>query len=82
MFSHPRQEGQLLSGGEDNKVCLWQAEAGGEQATVFEGHSAGVNEVDWHRHHECLFGSVGGILFSLSLSLSSLLLTSPQRTTS
>jgi histone-binding protein RBBP4 len=26
---------------------------------VRQGHGDVVEEVDWHRHHECLFGSVG-----------------------
>ncbi len=60
---NPNKAGQLLSASDDKTVCLWSMEGARdatlEAQTVFSGHSDVVEDVDWHRHHECLFGSVG-----------------------
>ena len=60
---NPNKQGQLLSASDDHLVCMWNIEAARESSldanTVFHGHSDVVEEVDWHKHHECLFGSVG-----------------------
>jgi histone-binding protein RBBP4 len=60
---NPNKQGQLLSASDDKTVCLWNIESAHngtlDAQTMFAGHSDVVEDVDWHRHHECLFGSVG-----------------------
>lgn len=63
---NPFVEGQLLSGGEDTTVCLWDLarDFSREHTTLsparkFTHHSAYVNDVQYHpMHGENLFGSV------------------------
>lgn len=63
----PLQEGHLVSGSDDNQVCLWDISAsiGKKQGAVLEaksiykGHTNVVEDVAWHCQHPHLFGSVG-----------------------
>jgi len=68
------KEGHLLSGGDDQTVCLWDvskglsASSGASSGTssgnsidplaVFKGHTATVEDVDWHAKDPNLFASV------------------------
>ena len=56
-------EGHLISGSEDNKVCHWDVKACTtaelEPTRVFEGHTSVVEDVEFHRHDPNVFGSVG-----------------------
>lgn len=63
----PFTEGQLLSGSEDNSVCLWDVKRDYRQnsqapikpARRFNHHSATVNDVQYHPHYgKNFFGSV------------------------
>eukprot|EP00127_Corallochytrium_limacisporum_P005227 Clim_evm44s201 gene=Clim_evmTU44s201 len=62
---NPINEGHLLSGSEDQTVCLWNINAIGsrsgllEAQRTFTGHADVVEDVAWHKLHEALFGSVG-----------------------
>merc|ERR1711998_67683 len=56
------QEGRLLSGSDDAKVCLWDVNAAKtslDATTIFNGHTDVVEDVAWHMHNEQWFGSVG-----------------------
>jgi histone-binding protein RBBP4 len=62
------KEGHLLSGGDDQTVCLWDVNRGLSNTStnnntidplaVFKGHTATVEDVDWHAKDPNLFGSV------------------------
>ena len=59
------KEGYLLSGGDDNVVCLWDVNKGIATNSssiaptgIFKGHTATVEDVDWHAKDPNLFGSV------------------------
>lgn len=56
-------EGNVLSCSDDRTVALWNLSAAAgstlDAAAVYQGHTDVVEDVDWHKHHECLFGSVG-----------------------
>lgn len=60
---NPNLEGQLLSGAGDGTVCIWDLkEAGSEIAPLnkfSDVHADGVEGVDWHKHNNYMFGSVG-----------------------
>lgn len=54
--------GQLLSGSDDQHICIWNlAEAGIDVQPYrkFHGHTDVVEDVDWHREHAYFFGSAG-----------------------
>jgi len=58
------KEGLLMSGSDDTYICMWDINAapkdGSLQAqTIFKGHSSVVEDVQFHLHHESIFGSVG-----------------------
>lgn len=58
----PHTRGLLLSGSDDSTICLWDiTEAGAEVAatSIKHGHESVVEDVDFHRHYEHMFGSVG-----------------------
>lgn len=62
----PREEGKLVSAGEDRLICTWDVQStnvrnGGsmDPTATYEGHTAVVEDVEWHQVHPCLFGSVG-----------------------
>ncbi len=59
----PLKEGYLLSGSEDQTVCLWDIDSavnGVAQAqTIFTGHTDVVEDVDWHAKDPNLLCSVG-----------------------
>ena len=65
----PKRAGILLTGSEDTTVKLWDVNSilsskqdPGVQikaVSTFSGHSAVVEDVDWHAKDENLFGSVG-----------------------
>lgn len=68
MVWSPHQEGYLLTASEDTTVRLWdtqEAVAKAENGTqiqskaVFAGHTAGVEDVDWHKLDPNMIGSVG-----------------------
>jgi len=57
-------EGHLLSVSDDSTICLWDIAGGGQKATLdatttFRHHRGVVEDVAWHLHHDCYFGSVG-----------------------
>lgn len=59
------KEGHLLSGGDDNVVCLWDVNKGITSnsnslapTAIFKGHTATVEDVDWHAKDPNLFASV------------------------
>jgi histone-binding protein RBBP4 len=59
---NPHIDGQLLSGSDDAKVCMWDVrEASFEINAVktWTGHTDVVEDVDYHKHHSHIFGSVG-----------------------
>ncbi|KAK9287522.1 hypothetical protein L1049_015943 [Liquidambar formosana] len=58
------REGYLLSGSNDNKICLWDVSAMPRDKLlvamhVYEAHENVVEDVSWHSKNENLFGSVG-----------------------
>eukprot|EP01114_Cavostelium_apophysatum_P011149 TRINITY_DN2533_c0_g1_i1.p1 TRINITY_DN2533_c0_g1~~TRINITY_DN2533_c0_g1_i1.p1 ORF type:complete len:421 (-),score=103.63 TRINITY_DN2533_c0_g1_i1:37-1299(-) len=56
------KEGALLSGSDDNLICMWDISAAGKEQqaqAIYKGHSGVVEDVQWHLHHEYMFGSVG-----------------------
>jgi len=59
------KEGRLVSGGDDNVICLWDVNKGISSnsssitpTTTFKGHTATVEDVDWHAKDSNLFASV------------------------
>jgi WD40 repeat protein len=61
------KEGYLLSGSEDSTMCLWDVQAAnissghGNQVqplSVFKGHTATVEDIDWHAKDSNLIASV------------------------
>lgn len=67
---NPHQAGQLLSGSDDAKICLWDINnnhSGGDKSTgievqpmaTYKGHDDVVEDVDFHKHMDHCFGSVG-----------------------
>mmetsp|Transcript_9888 Transcript_9888/g.10392 ORF Transcript_9888/g.10392 Transcript_9888/m.10392 type:complete len:445 (+) Transcript_9888:21-1355(+) len=59
---NPHINGQLLSGSDDQQVCLWdirEASVNVNPINIFKGHTDVVEDVAWHQHHSHLFGSVG-----------------------
>lgn len=59
---NPLRSGHLLSGSDDNKVCLWDitnAATEVQPLSVHTGHTNVVEDVDWSKQHEHIFGSVG-----------------------
>ncbi|KAF3486367.1 hypothetical protein F2Q69_00052588, partial [Brassica cretica] len=60
----PFKEGYLLSGSQDQKICLWDVSATPQDKKlnamfVYEGHECAVEDVSWHMKNENLFGSAG-----------------------
>ena len=61
----PLQEGHLISGSDDQQICLWdvQGRPGKNQSlqakSIYQGHTSVVEDVAWHSKHQHLFGSVG-----------------------
>ena len=62
---NPFRQGHLLSGSDDSLICLWNLEAAGEGSNVlgasrtYTGHTAVVEDVEWHPMNDAVFGSVG-----------------------
>lgn len=57
--SHRRR---ALSGSDDAKLCIWDVRQGGPEINAvrtWTGHKDVVEDVDFHKHHAHLFGSVG-----------------------
>jgi len=58
----PLKEGWLASGSEDTTVCLWDTASAKEglcqATTILKGHTATVEDVDWHSKDMNLIGSV------------------------
>lgn len=58
------KQGYLLSASDDTTICMWDIEGAPKDAnelqamTVFKGHEAIVEDVQWHQLHPALFGSV------------------------
>jgi WD40 repeat protein len=59
------KQGYLLSSSDDQTICLWDVESpnvtnGNEIAAqaVYTGHEGIVEDVQWHKLHDSLFGSV------------------------
>ncbi|KAN0064497.1 Histone acetyltransferase type B subunit 2 [Thecaphora frezii] len=61
----PLKMGHILAASEDTTVCHWDINAykKGDNTLsplqTYRGHTAIVEDVAWHNHHESLFGSVG-----------------------
>ncbi|CAH9144165.1 unnamed protein product [Cuscuta epithymum] len=60
----PFKEGNLLSGSNDSKVCLWNISASPidkvlEADFIYQAHQSVVEDVSWHLKNENMFGSVG-----------------------
>ena len=58
----PHKSGNLLSGSDDSLVCLWDITSSGNDVDAlrtFKGHTSVVEDVDFHKMHEHMFGSVG-----------------------
>jgi histone-binding protein RBBP4 len=54
--------GHLLSASSDGSVCIWdvkEAAVDVQALRTFKGHQSAVEDVDWHKQHNYLFGSVG-----------------------
>lgn len=57
---HDHHEGYLLSGSDDNLICIWDTKSQQQQPLQKrQGHNDVVEDVDWHRHYPQFFGSVG-----------------------
>lgn len=55
------EENQLASGGNDNKLCIWNGTDGGDQPLwKFADHSAAVKAIAWSPHQRGLLASGGG----------------------
>lgn len=60
----PFKQGYLLSGSNDNKICLWDVSASPQDKVLeamrsYEAHENVVEDVSWHSKNENLFGSAG-----------------------
>uniref|UniRef100_A0A1J3D9S1 WD-40 repeat-containing protein MSI3 n=2 Tax=Noccaea caerulescens TaxID=107243 RepID=A0A1J3D9S1_NOCCA len=58
------KEGYLLSGSQDQKICLWDVSATASDKVlnamhVYEGHESVIEDVAWHMKNENIFGSAG-----------------------
>lgn len=62
---NPNINGHLLSASDDFSICLWNINGSQKEArqldahSIFNGHTAVVEDVAWHLLHDSLFGSVG-----------------------
>ena len=59
---NPHSSGQLLSGSDDAKICLWDINEAGASVpcvTSWNGHLDVIEDVAWHQHCPNIFGSVG-----------------------
>lgn len=62
---NPLKQGHILAASEDTTVCHWDINTykKGENTlspvNTYRGHSAFVEDVAWHNHHEDIFASVG-----------------------
>lgn len=61
----PFEEGHLISGSDDQQICLWDI-SGTTKSTstldaksIYKGHTSVVEDVSWHSVHPHMFGSVG-----------------------
>ena len=58
----PLEKNRLLSGSDDATICLWDLTEAGQQVnamSTWKGHKDVVEDVDWHRFSNHIFGSVG-----------------------
>lgn len=53
-------DGQLASGGNDNKLLVWKGFDAGEPLWKFEEHSAAVKAIAWSPHQRGILASGGG----------------------
>ena len=59
---NPHKAGHLLSGSDDTFICLWDITSSGLEVnalSTFKGHTSVVEDVDFHKQYENMFGSVG-----------------------
>ena len=59
---NPVKEGQLLSGANDGLICIWdvsQPSVDLAPLSTRSRHASAVEDVDWHKKHGFMFGSVG-----------------------
>ena len=60
---NPKKEGLLLSGALDGSICTWDLQEAGLSVSallrIMDAHTNGVEDVDWHKHYDYMFGSVG-----------------------
>lgn len=59
---NPHEEGILLSGSDDHKICTWDIREAGidvNASQIYSGHTDVVEDVAWHVHYANLFGSCG-----------------------
>lgn len=61
---NPNANGNLLSASDDHTICLWNINGAPREnrildaLSIYNGHTAVVEDVSWHLLHESLFGSV------------------------
>ncbi|KAG1703820.1 hypothetical protein DVH05_006829 [Phytophthora capsici] len=58
----PHQSRHLISGSNDGIICEWDIFEAGETVQPlhkYTGHNDVIEDVDWHRHHPKIIGSVG-----------------------
>ena len=61
---NPNLNGNLLSASDDHTICLWNINGTPrdnrilDALSIYNGHTAVVEDVSWHLLHESLFGSV------------------------
>lgn len=60
------KKGTILAASTDGKICSWDIEADDVKIgssinplNKYEGHTSGVEDVEWHHFHKDIFGSVG-----------------------
>lgn len=59
---NPLEAGRLLSGSDDSMVCLWDVNSSAidiQALQILAGHNDVVEDVDWHKLHANICGSVG-----------------------
>jgi len=59
------EKGEIISSADDGTICSWNVadmkrdKEGLQPAFKLNGHDGVVGDVQWHKHHKDLFGSVG-----------------------
>jgi histone-binding protein RBBP4 len=59
---NPNKEGYLLSGSDDQRVCLWDINKNSsslDPIKIIDNHKGAVEDVSWHKHQETIFATCG-----------------------